>query len=104
MPFLGRNSLQLPRGASSLVRHVSRRPGRRLDPLRHGNLGRRGQVGAPAVGHPVPGGDPEPVDPATGTATHVIPASAGSLLDGLALGSHAVWIQDAADLIEVRPS
>jgi hypothetical protein len=44
------------------------------------------------------------VDPATGAATHVIPAPVGSLLDGLAVGSHAVWIRDAAGLIEVRPS
>lgn len=44
------------------------------------------------------------VDPATGAATPVIPAPVGSLLDGLAVGSHAVWIRDAAGLIEVRPS
>lgn len=44
------------------------------------------------------------VDPRTGGVTHVIHLPMGTLVDGLAVGSHAVWIRDAAGLVEVQPS
>lgn len=44
------------------------------------------------------------IDPATGSVEHVITLPGGSLVDGITAGVHALWIRDAAGLIEVRPS